>query len=343
MKLLKETVDKISGLNEEWVNKRKNAIDSLLKTPNGLGKLEDISIQIAGMDINYKVDKKAVVVMAADNGVEREGVSASRREITTVLAHAMLNQKASINSLAKSMGSEVFIVDLGIDTTDKFEGIYDKVVIKGGTRNIKIENAMTREEAVKAIEAGIEVVDEIIKRGYNLIAVGEIGIGNTTTSSAIAKVLSNAPLEQIVGVGSGIDSDKLELKKRVVEEAVKINGPYSDEPIEILHKLGGLDIAAMTGAYLSAAKNRIPIVVDGFISCISAYLAYKICEEAKQFMIPSHISEEPGAKWIMRELGFAPNLYMKMKLGEGSGAVLMFPLIEAALNMDKDIMNYPKQ
>ncbi len=342
MNLLKETVDKISGLNEEWTKTRKNAIDALLKTPNGLGKLEEISIQIAGMNFNYKVNKKAVVVMAADNGVEKEGVSASKREITTILAHAMLNKKASINSLAKSMGSEVFVVDLGIDTTDKFEGIYDKVVMKNGTRNIKLENAMTREEAVKAIEAGIEVVDELVKKGYNLIAVGEIGIGNTTTSSAIARVISTVSIDEIVGVGSGIDRNKLELKKKVVEEAVKINGPYSDNPIEILHKLGGLDIAAMTGAYLSAAKNRIPIVVDGFISGISAYIAYKICEESKEFMISSHISEEPGAKWIMKELGFEPNLYMKMKLGEGSGAVLMFPLIEAALNMDKDIMNYPK-
>lgn len=342
MRVLNETIDKIRGLKTEWMKNREEELDSLLKTPKGLGKLEDISIQIAGMNESYKINKKAVVVMAADNGVEKEGVSAGARVITAVLAHTMLAGKASINSLAKSVGSDVFVVNLGIDSKDKFNGIIDKVVMDNGTNNIRQENAMTREEAVKAIENGIEVVDELVKKGYNLLAIGEIGIGNTTTSSAILKVVSEIEINEIVGIGSGIDLSTLELKKIVVEEAVKINSPYSDDIIEILHKLGGLDIAAMTGAYLSAAKNRVPIVVDGFISGISAYLAYKICSEAKQFMIPSHISEEPGAKWIMKELGLEPNLFMKMKLGEGSGAVLMFPMIEAAMNMHKDIAVYPR-
>jgi nicotinate-nucleotide--dimethylbenzimidazole phosphoribosyltransferase len=342
MKVLNDTLNKIRGINLEEMKKREKTLDSLLKTPKGLGKLEDISIQIAGIDSSYKVNKKAVIVMAADNGVEREGVSAGARIITTVLAHTMLAGKASINSLAKSMGSDVFVVNLGIDTEDKFNGIVDKVVMKNGTNNIRVENAMTREEAVKAIESGIEVTDELIEKGYNLLAIGEIGIGNTTTSSAILKAVSKLSTEEIVGVGSGIDMNTLELKKRVVEEAVKVNLPYSNDPIEILYKLGGLDIAAMTGAYLSAAKNRVPVVIDGFISGVSAYLAYKICSESKEFMIPSHISEEPGAKWIMNELGFEPNMYMKMKLGEGSGAVLMFPMVEAALNMDKDIAVYPR-
>jgi nicotinate-nucleotide--dimethylbenzimidazole phosphoribosyltransferase len=280
--------------------------------------------------------------MAADNGVEAEGVSASKRVITQYVVEAMLKKEASISSLAKTFGSDVFVVDLGIDSEKKFPGIIDRKVMKNGTKNIRVGEAMTREEAIKAIEAGIETVDRLVAEGYNLFAIGEMGIANTTTSSAILRVLTDLPLNDIVGKGSGICDEKLELKKQVIMDAISVNSPNTSDPIEVLHKLGGLDIAAMTGAYLGAAKNRAPVIIDGLISGVSALLASLINPKIKEYMLPSHIGEEPGIKWIMKNMELEPMLFMNMKLGEGSGAVLMFPIVEAASNIARDIRLYPE-
>ena len=342
MRLLNETLENISGLNMTDMEKRKRHLDSLLKTPDGLGKLEHISLQLSGIDSDYKVNKKAVVVMAADNGVESEGVSASKRVITQYVVEAMLKKEASISSLAKTFGSDVFVVDLGIDSDKEFSGIIDRKIMKNGTKNIRTGEAMTRDEAVKALEAGIETVNKLVAEGYNLFAIGEMGIGNTTTSSAILSVLTGLPLSEIVGKGSGICDEKLELKKQVIRDAIMVNSPDINDPIEVLHKLGGLDIAAMVGAYLGAAKNRVPIIIDGLISGVSALLASLINPKIKDYMLPSHISEEPGSKWIMERIGLEPMLFMNMKLGEGSGAILMFPIVEAASNIARDIRLYPE-
>ena len=342
MKILDETLKKITGLNESEMKKRRKHLDSLLKTPKGLGKLEDLSLKLSGINSDYVVDKKAVVVMAADNGVEEEGVSASKRVITQHVVEAMLKKEASISSLARTVDSDVFVVDLGIDSDNEFTGIINRKIMRKGTKNIRKGEAMSREEAIKAMEAGIEVLDDLVLSGYNLLALGEMGIGNTTTSSAILSVLTGLPLNKIVGRGSGICSDQLELKKQVIADAIKVNSPDEKDALEVLHKLGGLDIAAMTGAYLSAAKNRVPIVIDGLISGIAALLASLISPECRDYMVPSHLSDEPGARWIMEYLELEPMLHMNMKLGEGSGAVLMFPLVEAASNISRDIKLYPE-
>lgn len=324
------------------MNEKENYLNSLLKTPKGLGRLEDFSIQIAGMQRDYQLNKKAVVVMAADNGVECEGVSASKRVITQYVVEAMLAGEASIASLAKSCGSDLFVTDLGIDTKKKFTGIINKRVMKKGTKNIRLGRAMTRDQAQDAVEAGIEVIDKLVDKGYNLFALGEMGIGNTTTSSAILRVLTDLPLDDIVGRGSGIDDETLYLKKRVIFDAINLNNPDKKNALDIISKVGGLDIAALTGAYLACAKNRVPAVIDGLISGVAALLAYRMCPEAREYMIPSHLSEEPGDVWIMKELDLNPSLFMNMKLGEGSGAVLMFPILESALNISKDVRLYPE-
>ena len=254
MRILEETLKNISGLNGYNMEKRRRHLASLLKTPNGLGKLEDLSLQLSGIDGEYAVNKKAVLVMASDNGVEEEGVSASKRVITQYVVEAMLKKEASINSLARTVNSDVFVVDLGIDSDKEFSGIIKRKVMENGTKNIRKGEAMSRKEAIMAMEAGIKVVDDLVLSGYNLLALGEMGIGNTTTSTAILSVLSSLPLSEIVGRGSGICSDKLELKKQVIKDAIKVNSPDKKDILEVLHKLGGLDIAAMTGAYLSAAK-----------------------------------------------------------------------------------------
>ena len=346
------------------MKKKENELNSLLKTPKGLGKLEELAIRLEGMSENYKPCKKMVLVMAADNGVEREKVSKSKRVITQYVVEAMLNGKSSINALSIAYNADVKVVDLGIDESSDIKKeidlseIINRKIMKSGTNNIAKQAAMEYEDAVKAIETGIEMVDEFARDGYNLFATGEMGIGNTTTSSAILKVLTDLSLDEIVGYGSGIDDKTLEHKKNVVKRAVEVNGlsKFFEENIngtgkkekfeknkiiDVLAKVGGLDIAGMVGTYLGCAKNRVPVVIDGFISAISALVAYKICPNCRNFMIASHLSEEPGMKYIMKELDLEPMLFMNMKLGEGTGAVVMFPVIEGACNITEVVRKYP--
>ena len=384
-KLLFDTIKKIKPLDKNRMEEKEKELNSLLKTPKGLGKLEKLAIRLEGIDKNYKPDKKMVLVMAADNGVEQEKVSKSKRVITQYVVEAMLNGKSSINALGMIYNADIKVVDLGIDKSSdiknkiNFKGIIDKKIMEFGTNNISKEAAMTYEQAVKAIETGIEMVDEFVKDGYNLFATGEMGIGNTTTSSAVLKVLTDLPIDEIVGYGSGIDDKTLEHKKNVIKKAIQVNGlldffeksknvegkkkirkeqgnmdfeskinfeNFKTEEsqksiINVLAKVGGLDIAGMAGTYLGCAKNRVPVVIDGFISAVSALIAYKICPVSRKFMIASHLSEEPGMKYIMKELNLEPMLFMNMKLGEGTGAVMMFPVIEGACNITKVVRKYP--
>ena len=384
-KLLFDTIKKIKPLDKNRMEEKEKELNSLLKTPKGLGKLEKLAIRLEGIDKNYKPDKKMVLVMAADNGVEQEKVSKSKRVITQYVVEAMLNGKSSINALGMVYNADVKVVDLGIDKSSdiknkiNFKGIIDKKIMEFGTNNISKEAAMTYEQAVKAIETGIEMVDEFVKGGYNLFATGEMGIGNTTTSSAVLKVFTDLPIDEIVGYGSGIDDKTLEHKKNVIKKAIQVNGlldffeksknaegkkkirkeqgnmdfeskinfenfkteEYQKSIINVLAKVGGLDIAGMAGTYLGCAKNRVPVVIDGFISAVSALIAYKICPASREFMIASHLSEEPGMKYIMKELNLEPMLFMNMKLGEGTGAVMMFPVIEGACNITKVVREYP--
>lgn len=384
-KLLFDTIKKIKPLDKNRMEEKEKELNSLLKTPKGLGKLEELAIRLEGIDKNYKPDKKMVLVMAADNGVEQEKVSKSKRVITQYVVEAMLNGKSSINALGMVYNADIKVVDLGIDKSSdiknkiNFKGIIDKKIMEFGTNNISKEAAMTYEQAVKAIETGIEMVDEFVKDGYNLFATGEMGIGNTTTSSAVLKVLTDLPIDEIVGYGSGIDDKTLEHKKNVVKKAIQVNGlldffeksknakgkkkirkeqgnmdfeskinfeNFKTEEsqksiINVLAKVGGLDIAGMAGTYLGCAKNRVPVVIDGFISAVSALIAYKICPVSREFMIASHLSEEPGMKYIMKELNLEPMLFMNMKLGEGTGAVMMFPVIEGACNITGVVRKYP--
>ena len=384
-KLLFDTIKKIKPLDKNRMEEKEKELNSLLKTPKGLGKLEKLAIWLEGIDKNYKPDKKMVLVMAADNGVEREKVSKSKRVITQYVVEAMLNGKSSINALGMIYNADIKVVDLGIDKSSdiknkiNFKGIIDKKIMEFGTNNISKEAAMTYEQAVKAIETGIEMVDEFVKDEYNLFATGEMGIGNTTTSSAILKVLTDLPIDEIVGYGSGIDDKTLGHKKNVIKKAIQVNGlldffeksknakgkkkirkeqgnmdfeskinfeNFKTEEsqksiINVLAKVGGLDIAGMAGTYLGCAKNRVPVVIDGFISAVSALIAYKICPVSREFMIASHLSEEPGMKYIMKELDLEPMLFMNMKLGEGTGAVMMFPVIEGACNITKVVRKYP--
>lgn len=352
MKKLNEIIKEIEKIDKGRMEKKQKELNSLLKTPNGLGKLEKLAVQLEGISENYKPNKKIVVVMAADNGVEREGVSKSKRVITQYVVEAMLNSQSSINALAQVYNSDVAVIDLGIDETSdekndiSLTGIDNEKLMKFGTDNIVIGAAMPYEIAEKAIMIGIKKIDDLVEKGYNLFATGEMGIGNTTTSSAILKVFSDLDLDEIVGYGSGIDDKTLEHKKNIIQKAIetneKLNGIDKKNPVDVLAKVGGLDIAGMTGVFLGCAKNRVPAVIDGLISGVAALLAFKLCENSKDYMIASHLSEEPGMKYILKELGLEPSLYMNMKLGEGSGAIMMFPVIDGAVNITKVVRKYPK-
>ena len=351
-KILDETIKNIVPSSRERMVEKEKELNSLLKTPKGLGKLEELAIQIEGIKKDYRPEKKIVIVMAADNGVEREKVSKSKRIITQYVVEAMLQGKSSINALGKTFGADIEVVDLGIDESEDTEGeinltgIINRKLMKAGTRNIVEGSAMDYITAVKAVETGIEIADIFAKKEYNLFATGEMGIGNTTTSSAVLKVLTDLSLDDITGYGSGIDEKTLEHKKNVIQRAIDVNngkeGIDTSDIIDVLSKVGGLDIAGIAGIYLGCAKNSIPAVIDGFISSVAALCAYRLCENVKDYMIPSHMSEEPGMKYIIEELGMEPFLFMNMKLGEGTGAVMMFPVIEAACNIARTVRKYPE-
>ena len=344
-KILEETIKNIIPASRERMAEKERELNSLLKTPKGLGKLEDLAIQLEGIKKDYRPEKKIVVVMAADNGVEREKVSKSKRIITQYVVEAMLQGKSSINALGKTFGADIEVVDLGIDEAAdpegkiSLEGIIKRKLMETGTHNIAEGPAM-------AYDTGIEIADIFAEKGYNLFATGEMGIGNTTTSSAVLKVLTDLPLDDITGYGSGIDDRTLEHKKNVIRKAIDVNNGKEkidvSDAADVLSKVGGLDIAGMAGVYLGCAKNSIPVVIDGFISSVAALCAYRLCRNVKDYMIPSHMSEEPGMKYIIKELGMEPFLSMNMKLGEGTGAVMMFPVIEAACNISSTVRKYPE-
>ena len=313
-------------------------IDYCLKPPGSLGKLETMARQIAGItgQVHNAIRKKAIVVMMADNGVYTEGVAMYPQDITRIGAEFVTTGRMGVNFLARQAGADIIAVDIGIQVDVDLPRVINRKV-RHGTANFLKEPAMTREEAIQAIEAGIEVTMDAIDRGYDLIGTGEIGIGNTTASSAVLFAFTGAPIDRVVGRGAGLTDEAFARKKAVVEEAVRRHRPDPDDPLDVLAKVGGLDIAGMVGTYLACAARRVPVVTDGLISNVAALAAMRCKPEAVQYMIPSHISFEPGAKLLKEITGLEPMLDMDMRLGEGTGCALVFTIIEAALRMIEEM------
>ena len=313
-------------------------IDYCLKPPGSLGKLESMARQIAGItgQVHNAIRKKAIVVMMADNGVYTEGVAMYPQDITRIGAEFVTTGRMGVNFLARQAGADIIAVDIGIQVDVDLPRVINRKV-RHGTANFLKEPAMTREEAIQAIEAGIEVTMDAIDRGYDLIGTGEIGIGNTTASSAVLFAFTGAPIDRVVGRGAGLTDEAFARKKAVVEEAVRRHRPDPDDPLDVLAKVGGLDIAGMVGTYLACAARRVPVVTDGLISNVAALAAMRCKPEAVQYMIPSHISFEPGAKLLKEITGLEPMLDMDMRLGEGTGCALVFTIIEAALRMIEEM------
>lgn len=341
MKKLQDTINAIHDLNSNAMRKAKQRQDSLTKPQSSLGLLEDISIQLAGVTGNHlpKLDKKTIIVMAGDHGVAEEGVSAFPQEVTPQMVYNILAGGAGINALAKHVGAEVKVVDIGVAADLEVSGCIDKK-IKHGTDNMTKGPAMSRDEAISAIETGIEVAEISIQEGSTIIGTGDMGIANTTPSSAILYTLTDTSIDDAVGRGTGITNESLENKKNVIKKAVEVNNPDKKDPLDVLSKVGGLEIAGLAGVILACAANRVPVVIDGFISGAAALIASRISPKSVNYMIASHVSVEPGHKIILSEIGLSPMLFMNMRLGEGTGAALAINIIDGACKIINEMATF---
>lgn len=331
MELFNTTSNAIGELDLEIMQKAQERLDYLLKPQGSLGKLEDIARQLSGITgkLHNNIEKKTIIVMASDNGVFEESTSSFPQDVSFHVADTMTRGISGVAVLAKHANAELKVIDIGLANDTKINGSINKKIRKG-TSNIAKGPAMSREEAIQAIEIGIEITNQAIADGANIIGTGEVGICNTTTSSAILHAFSQSDLDKIVGRGAGLDDEGLQRKKAVIKKALEINQPDINDPVDVLAKLGGFDIAGLTGCYLAAAAKRIPVIIDGFISGVAALVAVRINPKVKNFMLPSHGTLEPGRDKLAELLGIEPMLEMNMRLGEGTGCALAFHIIEAA-------------
>lgn len=303
----------------------------LAKPPGSLGKLEDYSIRLAGITGNVKneIEKCRVIVLAADNGVTAEGVSSAPTSVTLSQVINMTRHITGMSSLAFYFGNEVVVADLGIDTDRKIPGVLDRK-IRRSTGNIAKERAMTRQQVLDAISVGLDLAADAAKDGVNAVGVGEMGIGNTTTSAAVLSALTGATPEAVTGRGGGLTDQAFAVKKQVITQALALHHPDREDVVDVLSAVGGLDLAAMTGVFLGCALQHIPAVVDGFISIVAALCACRLNPNVKDYLFLSHASYEIGYRLAAEELGLEPCLLLDMRLGEGSGCPIAFQILKAA-------------
>ncbi|MDO4475963.1 MAG: nicotinate-nucleotide--dimethylbenzimidazole phosphoribosyltransferase [Lachnospiraceae bacterium] len=331
---IKALTEQIRPADQEIEKQSWDFWDTRCKPLRGFGYLEEMVVRLAGMtgQVHPSIAKRAVVIMGADNGVVEEGVSQCGPEVTTQVLENMGERKSSVCVMSQKLGAEVVPIDIGMKTPAAHPGVRVRV-IRRGTGNIAKEPAMTRDECIRAILVGAETARELKEEGYELIMVGEMGIANTTTSSACACVMFDQDPEQTTGRGAGLSGEGLRRKKEVIRQALRVNAPDASDPVDILAKVGGLDIAGMTGLYLGAASVGLPAMIDGAISGIAAVLASRICPAAKDYMLPSHSTAEPVGAMITKELGLEPILFAGMHLGEATGAAMVLPLLDMALHV----------
>ncbi|WP_068776430.1 nicotinate-nucleotide--dimethylbenzimidazole phosphoribosyltransferase [Paenibacillus sp. FJAT-26967] len=341
LKKIEDLIGDIHPLNQDAIDAASAHLDSLTKPPGSLGKLEDISKQLAGImgEVIPDVTHKAIIVMAADHGVCEEGVSAFPQEVTPQMVLNFLQGGAAVNVLARHAGAEVVCVDIGVNADLEHEDLVARKV-RYGTANMAQGAAMTRDEAIRAILVGAEVVDELVARGVRILATGEMGIGNTTASSALLHVLGGVDFEAGVGRGTGIDDARWRHKQEVIRRSIQVNQPDDRDPIDVLAKVGGLEIAGLTGVILGAAKHSCAVVIDGFISSAAALIAARLAPVSVQYMIGSHQSHEQGHAKMLEAVGLKPMLHMDMRLGEGTGAALCFTLIDAAGKIMREMASF---
>lgn len=320
------------GLNLEAMKEAKLRLDRLIKPVGSLGTLEEIAIKFAGITgrVNNKINKKGIIIFSSDNGVCEEGVASAPQTVTAMQTINFLRGITGIGVLARVNNCDLKVIDIGIKEDINYPGLIIKKIRKG-TSNMAKGEAMTRDEAERAINIGIDMVRKCKEEGYDIIGTGEMGIGNTTSSSSVLIALTGCSIDEAVGRGAGLHDDEFSHKKKVINRILEVNNPKSEDPLDILHKVGGFDIAGMVGLYLGAKEYKMPIVIDGFISSVAALLAYRIDNEVRDYMFPSHISSELGYNLTMKELGLNPILNLSMRLGEGSGCPFAMHIIENSL------------
>ena len=329
---------KIEPLDEAAMTAARARQAQLAKPPGSLGRLEDLSVQLAGITgkVHNRIEKKHLLVFAADNGVVAEGVSSAPQSVTLMQTINLTRHKTGASTLCKYFGCGITVCDVGVNAEIREPKVLNRK-IAFGTGNILHGPAMTRQQCIKAIQTGFALAQET---DADVIGIGEMGIGNTTTSSAVLSVLLEADVEAVTGRGGGITDQSFLKKKQVIKDAISINQPDKTDVIDVLAKVGGFDIAAMCGAFLGCAEKRCPVVIDGFISAVAALCAYKLCPEAVGYFIPSHASYEIGYKLAMDAMGLQPIFLLGMRLGEGSGCPLAFEVLSAACSVINDMATF---
>lgn len=329
---LQETLSSIQPLCAESMEAARRRFSNIAIPLGSLGLLEDAIIQLAGVrkTATPEIGKRAVVVFCADNGVVAQGVTQCGQEVTAIVAENMNAGKSTVCLMAKHLGMDVFPVDIGVARDLVGERILRRKIMYG-TNDMTQGPAMTREDAVRAIEVGIEMAEARAKEGYELLCVGEMGIGNTTTSAAVTAVLTGAPVETVTGRGAGLSTEGLGRKITAIQKAIEWNQPDPTDPVDVLAKVGGLDIAGMVGLYLGGAACGVPVMIDGVIAAAAALLAARLCPAARPYMLASHRSEEPAGKLLLEALDAKPFIVAGMRLGEGTGGAAAVALLDLAL------------
>ncbi|MDD5772701.1 MAG: nicotinate-nucleotide--dimethylbenzimidazole phosphoribosyltransferase [bacterium] len=342
MRKLDETISRIDQIDFSMAEKTQKRLDFLTKPQGSLGKLEDLAKQVVEITKkdNPSLKNKVIFTMAADHGITEEGVSAFPKEVTPQMVYNFLNGGAGINVLANHVGARVVVVDMGVAEEIKVTSHKSQVKsfknkkINFGTKNFAKGAAMARDEAIRSIEAGIEVFEEeFANNGIDIVGTGDMGIGNTTASSAIVSVITGAKVEDITGRGTGIDDKGLSHKIEIIKKGLLVNKPDSKDGIDVLSKVGGFEIGGLAGVILAAASKRVPVVIDGFISGAAALVAFSIEPKTKDYMIASHCSVERGHKVTLDFIGLTPVLDFNLRLGEGTGAALGIGIIDASVKI----------
>lgn len=332
MENINSVINEIQPLNVQAMKSVKSEIDNLAKPIGSLGTLEDIVIKLSGINGRpvRELKKKSIVIMCADNGIVEEDVSTCPQSTTLTVSLNFVKGTTGVCLLSKYAESDLTVVDIGINAEVNEPKILNRK-ISYGTKNIAKEAAMSREDVIKAINVGIDVVKDLKKNGYDMLGTGEMGVGNTSTSAAVISLLTGIHSDNIVGKGSGLTDLGLEHKKEVIRRAIEVNKPDANDPIDVLCKVGGLDIAGLCGCFLGAAYERMPIVMDGVISAAAALCAYRLNPLVKDYIFPSHVSMEEGSRATLKEMGLQSMVSLNMRLGEGSGCPFTFKIADMAL------------
>lgn len=338
---MKFPLESIQIRDENAMSQAQQRWDSIAKPLNGLGLLEKQVVQLAGIQktAHVKVEKRAVVVFCADHGIVAQGITQAPQEVTSIVTENMASGRTSLCAMAKIANARVIPVNIGCKRPVVGEGILQKNVAPG-TKDFSQSPAMSLEEVEKAIKIGMDLVKSCQEEGYHILATGEMGIGNTSTASAVAAALCEKTAKEVTGRGAGLDDIRLQRKIQIIDQALQLHKPNSKDPLDVLHKVGGLDLAGLCGVFLGGALYGMPILVDGFISATAALCAKRLCPQATDFMLASHHSKEPATTLILEELQLNAILHGEFALGEGTGAVMLFPLLDMALSVYENMCSF---